>query len=56
MYKWMVRWATINKKYRRKVETLINPFGDESSAINIRKAMESIAPNDKKWLTKKRLC
>jgi GDP/UDP-N,N'-diacetylbacillosamine 2-epimerase (hydrolysing) len=48
--------ACLDKKYRRKVETLINPFGDESSAINIRKAMESIAPNDKKWLTKKRLC
>jgi hypothetical protein len=37
------------------VETLINPFGDERSAINIRKAMESIAPNDKKWLTKKKI-
>jgi GDP/UDP-N,N'-diacetylbacillosamine 2-epimerase (hydrolysing) len=48
--------ACLDKKYRRKVETLINPFGDERSAINIRKAMESIAPNDKKWLTKKRLC
>lgn len=48
--------ACLDLNYRKKLETIENPFGDESSAKKVRKAIESISPNDEKWLVKKKLC
>ena len=48
--------ATTDKKYRHKIKKLNNPFGNNSSANNIRQAIESVDLNERKWYVKKKLC
>tara|TARA_Y100001958_G_C21248205_1_gene580598 strand:- start:4953 stop:6104 length:1152 start_codon:yes stop_codon:yes gene_type:complete len=48
--------ACLNSAYRSKISKLINPFGDENSAINIKNAIESINLSDRKWYIKRKLC
>lgn len=48
--------ACLDDQYRAKVQAIINPFGDESAAANIRKVIESVDLNDPKWYTKIKLC
>ena len=47
--------ATLDENYRIKVSLLDNPYGDSTSALNIRNAIHSIDLNDKKWYTKQKL-
>lgn len=45
--------ASLNDKYREKVLTLSNPYGDGSAAKKVCEVIESIKLEDKKWLVKK---
>ena len=48
--------ACLDFSYRLKISKIVNPFGDENSAVNIKDAIESINLNDKKWYIKRKLC
>jgi GDP/UDP-N,N'-diacetylbacillosamine 2-epimerase (hydrolysing) len=51
-----LEFSCFNKKYINKIKNLQNPYGDNTAAKKIRKAIESIDINDKKWYVKKTLC
>ena len=48
--------ACFDETYRTYVADLVNPYGDETAAIKIRKIMQSIDLLDKRWYTKEKLC
>ena len=48
--------SCFNKNYHNKIKNISNPYGDNTAAIKIRKAIESIDINEKKWYNKKELC
>ena len=48
--------ACLDKDYRSKINKLVNPFGDGTAATKIRKAIESVKLDDKKWYIKRKLC
>ena len=48
--------AALNEKYRQKIRNLKNPFGDNTAPKKVRKAIESVDLNDKKWYVKQNLC
>jgi len=48
--------ACFDEEYRIHISNLINPYGDETAAIKIRKVIESIDLLDKRWYTKEKLC
>lgn len=48
--------ACFDEDYREEVENIVNPFGNENSAKNICKAIESVNTYDKKWYVKSKLC
>jgi|APSaa5957512535_1039671.scaffolds.fasta_scaffold09997_3 GDP/UDP-N,N'-diacetylbacillosamine 2-epimerase (hydrolysing) len=51
-----LKMACLDEKYRSKVKSIVNPFGGKHSAENVRKAIESINLDDKKWRIKTKLC
>ena len=48
--------AVHNEKYREKIRNLKNPYGDSSAPIKVRKAIESVDLNNRKWYVKRKLC
>ena len=48
--------ACFDKVYRDEVQKISNPFGDEHSAENVRKVIESVDLDDHKWYVKTKLC
>jgi len=48
--------ACLNESYRETVQKISNPFGDENSARNVRKVIESVDLSDNKWYVKTKLC
>jgi len=48
--------AALDDKYRQKIGDLENPFGDSSAPQKVRKAIESVDMNDRKWYVKQKLC
>lgn len=48
--------SCFDEKYRDKVKKIINPFGDETAAIKIRYAIESVNLDERKWYVKEQLC
>ena len=51
-----IRKACFDQEYRKKVARLRNPFSNGVSSERIRKVLESIDLEDKKWYVKKSLC
>lgn len=48
--------ACLDEDYRGEINRLINPYGDGTAAKKVRKAIESVDLNDKKWYVKQKLC
>jgi len=48
--------AVLDEKYRKMIRNLENPYGDSSAPTKVRKAIESVDMNDKKWYVKRKLC
>jgi len=48
--------ACLDKVYRNGIKKLKNPYGDSTAATNVRKAIESVDLDDRKWYVKKKLC
>jgi len=48
--------ACFDKKYRKYIANLENPYGDEKAPERIRDILLSIDLNDSKWYVKKKLC
>ncbi|PPR47619.1 MAG: UDP-N,N'-diacetylbacillosamine 2-epimerase (hydrolyzing) [Alphaproteobacteria bacterium MarineAlpha5_Bin8] len=48
--------SCFDKKYINKIKKLKNPYGDNTAAKKIRKVIESIDIDDKKWYIKRKLC
>jgi GDP/UDP-N,N'-diacetylbacillosamine 2-epimerase (hydrolysing) len=48
--------ACFDKKYRKIIRGLLNPYGDGNAANKIVDAIESVNLNDRKWYVKQKLC
>ncbi len=48
--------AAFDKNYLQKVGNIVNPYGDSSASIKIRKSIESVDISDRKWYVKQKLC
>ena len=48
--------ACMDMSYRDEISKIVNPFGNEHSAENIRRVIESIDIDDQKWHVKTKLC
>ena len=48
--------ATLDVKYRKRIKNLKNPYGDSSAPMNVRKVIESVDLNNRKWYVKRKLC
>ncbi|MBN1914131.1 MAG: UDP-N-acetylglucosamine 2-epimerase (hydrolyzing) [Candidatus Omnitrophica bacterium] len=51
-----LRRACFDRKYRKRVFSLKNPFGGGRSAQKIKDILAAIDPKDKKWLVKHKMC
>ena len=48
--------AALNDQYREKIRNLKNPYDVGFAPQKIRKAIESVDLNDRKWYVKQKLC
>ena len=48
--------ACFDNEYRKKVESLKNPYGDGNAVAKIADAIETIDCSDRKWYVKQKLC
>ena len=48
--------ACFDKKYRANIQKIKNPFGDSNSAKKIRKVLEMVDLDDRRWFVKDKLC
>ena len=48
--------ATLDVQYRKRIKNLENPYGDSSAPMNVRKVIESVDLNNRKWYVKRKLC
>ena len=48
--------ATLDVQYRKRIKNLKNPYGDSSAPMNVRKVIESVDLNNRKWYVKRKLC
>lgn len=48
--------ACFDKEYRLFIEKIKNPYGSSRSAKNIRKVLEEVDLDDRKWYVKNKLC
>jgi GDP/UDP-N,N'-diacetylbacillosamine 2-epimerase (hydrolysing) len=51
-----IRRAVCDEKYRKIINNLVNPYGDNSAPKKVREAIESVDISDRKWFVKHKLC
>ncbi len=51
-----IKKACIDTEYRKKIESIVNPYGDGFSSQKAIEVIKEIEPNDKKWRVKSKLC